>query len=436
MAEPPPDASWNPRTDWEALAQAEHLAAGSEPVTGPGRAAAQQSTPAPRRNEPARPGPERTDPAEAAPAANESPQPRPAGRVPAQAAAAGNEPARGRPAGYEPAHERPAGYEPAHARPAGNGAVQPGPDEPPPAEPDAPAQTVPLVPFTPFVTPHTPMPVAGLDAGQAGPAVTPASIVPGRELTGTRGMTGILGQDQLRGGALPPRFPFPRVSLGQRSRWWLWRAGSALAAGVLAATLTAWPAGLLAAGLVLATAALCSYRISPAFSPAARASSARRRTRRRLARLGSAGYLTLHRRAIPGTDQVIDHLVVGPAGIYAVDSEVWDRRLPVRATRGGKLFHGPRDQAARLEHARWEAGQVARLISQALGQPITARAAMVIYGPTVPWIVVRISGVDVFCGRRLRKYLRREASGRSGYLDDRQVEAIHEIAAQVLPPAV
>jgi hypothetical protein len=60
---------------------------------------------------------------------------------------------------------------------------------------------------------------------------------------------------------------------------------------------------------------------------------------------------------------------------------------------------------------------------------------MVIYGPTVPWIVVRISGVDVFCGRRLRKYLRREAAGRSGYLDERQIEAIHEIAAQVLPPA-
>ena len=47
----------------------------------------------------------------------------------------------------------------------------------------------------------------------------------------------------------------------------------------------------------------------------------------------------------------------------------------------------------------------------------------------------RISGVDVFCGRRLRKYLRREAAGRSGYLDDRQIEAIHDIAAQVLPPA-
>jgi len=43
--------------------------------------------------------------------------------------------------------------------------------------------------------------------------------------------------------------------------------------------------------------------------------------------------------------------------------------------------------------------------------------------------------VDVFCGRRLRKYLRREAAGRSSYLDECQIEAIHDIAVQVLPPA-
>jgi Nuclease-related domain len=299
------------------------------------------------------------------------------------------------------------------------------------AEPDVPAQTVPLVPFTPFVAPLAPaVPVTGLDAGQAALAVATARVRAGQ------GMTGILGQDHLRADVMPLRFLAPRLALGQQHRWWLWRAGSAIAAGGLAGALIEWPAGLIAAGLVLGAGALFSYRVSPAFSPTARAPSARRRTKRRLARLGPAGYMSLHGRAIPGTDQVIDHLVVGPAGIYAVDSEVWDRRLPVRATRGGKLFHGPRDQAARLEHARWEADAAARLIGAALGQPITARPAMVIYGPTVPWIVVRISGVDVFCGRRLRKYLRRQANSRSGYLDEGQVAAICEIAAQVLPPAV
>jgi Nuclease-related domain len=377
VTEPLPDGGWDPRADWEAQAQAARNAL----ARGAGDTGA--------------------EPAPGARAAGGAPAPAP----PAEQSAA------------VPG-----------AAPAGGGALLPAKTAVP--EPVPPDQTVPLVPFTPFVAPVAPaVPVAGLDAGQAGLAVAAAGIGSGQ------GMTGILGQDHHRTDVMPVRFLFPRVSLGRQHRWWIWRAGPAIVAGVLATVAIGWPAGLIAAGVILSAGALFSYRISPAFSPTARASSARRRTRRRLARLGSAGYLSLHGRAIPGTDQVIDHLVVGPAGIYAVDSEVWDRRLPVRATRGGKLFHGPRDQAARLEHAQWEAAHAARLIGAALGQPITARPAMVIYGPTIPWIVVRISGVDVFCGRRLRKYLRREAAGRSGYLDERQVEAIHDIAAQVLPPA-
>jgi hypothetical protein len=381
VTEPPPEG-WDPRADWEAQAQAARDALA--------RAA----------------GDTRAEPAPGAQAAGGAPAP---AAPTAAAPAAESAPAPG-------------------AAPAGGGALVPVRTAL--AETASRDQTVPLVPFTPFIAPVAPaVPVAGLDAGQAGAAVATAGIGSGQ------GMTGILGQDHLRADVMPVRFLFPRLSLGRQHRWWIWRAGPAIVAGVLATVTIGWPAGLIAAGLILSAGALFSYRISPAFSPTARASSARRRTRRRLARLGPAGYLSLHGRAIPGTDQVIDHLVVGPAGIYAVDSEVWDRRLPVRATRGGKLFHGPRDQAARLEHAQWEAAHAARLIGAALGQPITARPAMVIYGPTVPWIVVRISGVDVFCGRRLRKYLRREAAGRSGYLDERQVEAIHEIAAQVLPPA-
>jgi Nuclease-related domain len=303
-----------------------------------------------------------------------------------------------------------------------------GPDT---TTPDLPALTVPLAPLLSFaaIAPlASTVPVPGLDASQAGLALAGSRIG-----TPAPGMTGILGQDHLRADLAHIRFLFPRLEVTARQAWWIWRGVAAAVSGAAFAALTSWPFGVAAGALVVGADVGYRFRTSPAFLPTAKASSAQRRTRRRLARLGSLGYLSLHERAIPGTASVIDHLVVGPAGIYAVDSEVWDRRLPVRATRGGKLFHGPRDQAARLEHAQWEAGQAARLIGEALGQPVTARPAMVIYGPTVPWIVVRIGGVDVFCGRRLGKYLRREAHGRSRCLDDRQIEAIHEVAARVLP---
>src|SRR5262249_32911933 len=131
------------------------------------------------------------------------------------------------------------------------------------------------------------------------------------------------------------------------------------------------------------------------------AASAQRRTRHRLLLLRPSGYVALHARAIPGSDSVIDHLVIGPSGVFAVDSERWDRRLPVRTTAAGKsstgmLYHGPFSQSPRLAHARWEAAQAARLLGDELGGEISVSPAMVIYGPTIPWSVATLRGVDVF----------------------------------------
>ncbi|WP_345388054.1 nuclease-related domain-containing protein [Nonomuraea salmonea] len=67
-----------------------------------------------------------------------------------------------------------------------------------------------------------------------------------------------------------------------------------------------------------------------------RSSVAERRTEAQLKKLERSGYRTLHARAIPGSEAQIDHLVVGPTGVYAVDSEKWDRRLPVRVQMGKK----------------------------------------------------------------------------------------------------
>jgi hypothetical protein len=152
--------------------------------------------------------------------------------------------------------------------------------------------------------------------------------------------------------------------------------------------------------------------------------------------LSRARYRTLHARVAPGSQCVIDHLVIGPGGVYAVDAERWDRRLPVvRATKGGKLYHGPFSQADRLTHARQAAGEASRLVSAALGEELAVQPAMVIYGATVPWAVARISGVDVFSGRRLRRYLRQDARTRSAArLDAEQIERIHAAAAEALPP--
>jgi hypothetical protein len=221
-----------------------------------------------------------------------------------------------------------------------------------------------------------------------------------------------------------------------RLPWWAWRAILSAGMGGIIGLLTNWQLGAAAAALTAMADALFRWRTSAVIPAAARMTSAQRRTRRRLARVAPLGYLALHSRVIPGTAFVIDHLVIGPPGVYVIDSQRWDRRLPVRASHGGDLYHGPQRQTDQLSRTSHKAQQASLVLGTALGQPLIARPAMVIWGPPLPWTTAEISGVDVFKGRRLRRYLRREtAAKRSRRLNDRQIEIIHAVAAQVLPPA-
>ena len=216
---------------------------------------------------------------------------------------------------------------------------------------------------------------------------------------------------------------------------WARRAVVAAALGVLTGLLLDWRAGLTAAVAVAILDTVHRSRATAAIPAAVRVTSAQRRTRRRLRRLARAGYRTLHARAVPGSNHIIDHLVIGPPGVFAVDSERWDRRLPVRASPGGQLYHGPYSQAGRLQYAQLAAAEAARLISAGLERALRVRPAMVIYGPTVPWRVARISGVDVFSGRRLRRYLRAQARASGAQrLSEAEIERIHAAAGLALPP--
>lgn len=229
--------------------------------------------------------------------------------------------------------------------------------------------------------------------------------------------------------------PLSSLAADPRMPIWIRRAVMAAAAGVVVGFLLDWRFGLTAAAVVAILDTIHRSRTTAVIPAGVRVTSAQRRTRRRLLLARRSGYLTLNGRTIPGTNCIIDHLIVGPAGVFAVDSERWDRRLPLRATQGGHLYHGPYSQTSRLKHAQLEAGMAGRLISETLGHKQRVRPAMVIYGPAVPWTVARISGVDVFSGRRLRKYLRAQARARREQrLTGEEIERIHDAAERALPP--
>jgi hypothetical protein len=216
---------------------------------------------------------------------------------------------------------------------------------------------------------------------------------------------------------------------------WIRRAVAALALGLLFAILVNIPVGLTVAVLVVVVDVVLKSRKESSVEAWRKPSVAERKTERQLRGMEKAGYRTLHARAVPRDDEgvsdgQIDHLVIGPTGVYAVDSEKWDKRLPVRAMSHRKLFLGPFNKKERLDEARWESTQASRLISEQLGYEVPVQPSLAIYGPAISWKVLMVREVDVYSGGRARNYLRR----RPKILTPVDIDRIYTAAERVLPP--
>jgi hypothetical protein len=219
------------------------------------------------------------------------------------------------------------------------------------------------------------------------------------------------------------------LSANPRMRTWQRRAIISVIAGLIVGFLLHnWRWGLTLA--VLAAIADTIYRSRTSYrGPAGvRLTRAQKRTARQLSSLERKGYRAMHCLAIPDSGEQIDHLVIGRAGAFSIDSEDWDRRMPVRTSSHRQLWHGPHDMRHRLEHAQWEADQAAALLSGELGSTVTVRPAMAVYGPKIPWDVATIRYVDVFSGPRLRKYLRSRSRHRDTKLTAADIERIDKAA--------
>jgi hypothetical protein len=267
--------------------------------------------------------------------------------------------------------------------------------------------------------------------------ITVVPLPPGED--GAPGKPGsfriIVGGGPQGGGDQPRRQRIRDLVMDARMRFWRERVAIMLVVGLLFGFLTTnWVVGLTLAILAGIAHAIFRSRSVAAVPPGVKLKRAQRITQRKLAGLERSGYRSLHARPIPDSTEIIDHLVVGPSGIYAIDSEKWDRRLPVRTRNGKQLWHGPTSQKPRLEHAKWEAEQASKLLAAKLGKDITVRPALAIYGPHIPWDIAVIRDVDVFNGDRLRKYLKRRSKVReTAKLSREDIARIYEAAEAVLP---
>jgi len=184
-----------------------------------------------------------------------------------------------------------------------------------------------------------------------------------------------------------------------------WRVAAALGIGAGAGLL----GSLIAPRLVLVLGGLAAvaagwglrFRPSPEAIAWRRGAAGERRTARLLGPLERQGWVVLHDLAVPGSRANIDHLAVGPGGIFVVDSKQYRGRLQL--DRSGRLWHGRYPLAPTLRVVSFEADQAA----QVLPDPGVAVVPIVaVHGSQVPWGKVVTDGVPVVAARHLPSLLR------------------------------
>jgi Nuclease-related domain len=176
--------------------------------------------------------------------------------------------------------------------------------------------------------------------------------------------------------------------------------GIGLGGGVLGSLLA--PRLGLALGTLATVAAGWGLRFRPSTDASAwqRGAEGERRTARLLDPLERHRWAILHDLAIPGSRANIDHLVIGPGGVFVIDSKQYRSRLQLDPT--GRLWHGRYPLGPALRAVSFEAAQAA----QVLPDPgVVVRPIMAIHGAQIPWGKVLMDGIPVVPAKRLPSML-------------------------------
>jgi Nuclease-related domain len=183
-----------------------------------------------------------------------------------------------------------------------------------------------------------------------------------------------------------------------------WRAaatlGIAVGGGVLGRLVV--PRLGLVVGVLGAMAVGWRLRFQPSPDAVAwrRGAMGERHTARLLDPLERQGWVVLHDLAVPGSAANIDHLAIGPGGVFVIDSKQYRGRLQLDPS--GRLWHGRYPLTAVVRAVSFEADRAA----QVLADPQVVVPIVAVHRAQVPWGKVAVEGVPVVSTRRLPRMLR------------------------------
>jgi hypothetical protein len=144
---------------------------------------------------------------------------------------------------------------------------------------------------------------------------------------------------------------------------------------------------------------------------------------RLLTRLDS-DWVVLHAVPVGGGDADIDHVVVGPAGVFTVNTKNHSGK---RVWVAGHTFMVSGVRQDHLRNSGFEGRRVAKLLGEALGFPVRVRPVIAVLDPQRLDIKECPGGVDVVDARRLMRSLKRRPAVLSP-------EAVAQIASVIGEP--
>jgi nuclease-like protein len=222
----------------------------------------------------------------------------------------------------------------------------------------------------------------------------------------------------------------------EREGWrpgWAWRVGAAGAAAITAGMLIGLSMGVwLGWYTALLVALLTGWRLRFRASATARVwrrqAVAQRRTAGMLAALEPEGYLVLHDITLPGWPASLDHLVVGPTGVWVIKSWRPSWLAPLRKGTSPRRAYG--SPAGMLRGLHGEAAAVADALAGATSSSI--RPLLCAHGGMRPAARGPVREIPVTTSpRQLADVIRHGPPVQRG-----EVERVTASALEVLRPAV
>jgi hypothetical protein len=157
---------------------------------------------------------------------------------------------------------------------------------------------------------------------------------------------------------------------------------------------------------------------------------AERRTAASLEPLESAGYVVLHDRTVPGVRPNVDHVVIGPAGIFVIETRNLRGALAIV---GETLFAGERARRGLVEATYREAVAVQIALSEPLRRArLTVQPIVCVHGTPQLLLEDEVHGLRVVSGTELQRFLGRQPF----VLGAAEVQDLAAATDRLLRPAV